>query len=80
MLDPRLERQYFDRRWKKLWIDAAEKKFKQFFNEYKQQIDVTVIDSVDSISTNDVTVKKTILSSWKYGILAYQWFTGPEAQ
>jgi len=66
MLDPRLKRQYFDRRWKKSWIDAAEKKFKQLFNDYEQQIDVAVISSVDSTSTSDITAKKTILSSWKY--------------
>lgn len=34
MLDPRLKRQYFDRNWKKPWIEKADLNFKRLIRDY----------------------------------------------
>jgi hypothetical protein len=63
MLDPRLKCQYFDRNWKKSWIEKAEVNFKRLVRDYTQQHDRTASDRVEIIAP---TIHRTALSNWKY--------------
>jgi len=63
MLDPRLKLQYFDRNWKKCWIETAELHFKRLVRDYSGATNVSTANYVGH--SNSIT-PRPILSSWKY--------------
>jgi hypothetical protein len=63
MLDPRLKQQYFDRNWKKCWIETAELHFKRLVRDYSGTTNVSTTSYVGN--PNSIT-PRPILSSWKY--------------
>jgi hypothetical protein len=62
-LDPRLKRQYFDRNWKKSWIDKAETNFKRLVQDYTRQFNLATPERTE---TSASAAPRTVLSNWKY--------------
>ncbi len=72
-LDPRFKFQYFERKWKKEWLEVARQKLCAFYNQYRQEEED--IQVAESIAARKVTKAPKSLD-----ISEFLWGASTEAQ